>query len=169
MIMKNYGIIALIAIFITTMSVSAQQPSDDNNGMPPRERHFPQREMMKQKLSPKERAENMQKKLSLTAEETQKVQALLEKEDAQREKVKADHQKMMEQKKDETQKMVKKMREEHQQNLEKIIGKEKAAQWDAIQKERFQKMEQRAERVKEKRTRMMKKMNRENRQMKDSI
>ncbi len=113
--MKRFGMIALIAILIATMAVSAQEPV----GRPdrPMRGNRPGKEM-KMKLAPKERAENMQKKLELSDEETQKLQALFEKEDAQMKEMQEKRQQEMKQKKEKGQEKFQQVMEQHQKEGE---------------------------------------------------
>lgn len=139
--MKKFGIIALMAIFLSAMTISAQ---DANNAQAnkPMKKGFPKREL-RQKITPQQRADRMAKELNLTTEETQKIKTLFEKEDAEREKIRAEREKDRTQKRAEAQKMMQQKMDEHQANLEKIIGKEKTDQWKQNQQAKMQKMRER--------------------------
>ena len=140
--MKKSGMIALIAIFMTAMTLTAQEPAGNPNR--PMKGNRPGKEM-RMKLSPKERAEKMQKKLDLSVAETQKLQALFEKEDAQMKEMREKHQQEMQEKKEMGQQKFQQALEQHKKDVETIIGKEKAEKWDAIQQERMEKMKKRME------------------------
>ena len=135
--MKKTGIIALTAMLLTTMTLSAQMANVQGNK--PTGKSFQKREL-RQKFTPQQRADRMSKELYLTAEQTQKVKALFEREDAERERVRAERQQMMQEKRAENQNLMQQKRDEHQANLEQIIGKEKAEQWTKTQQAKMQKL-----------------------------
>lgn len=159
--MKKYLVIALTAIFLVNLSVLAQNvkpfQKKDNEKRPPRE----------MQTTPKDRAEKMAKQLSLTVEQTAKVQALFEKQNAKR----AEQREMNQKKLEEMKQTLNNKREEmnaqreaekkvQEAELEKIIGKEKMSQWNAIRQERQalmqQNMQRRQNKMEKKRGMMMK-------------
>jgi Spy/CpxP family protein refolding chaperone len=129
--MKKIGILAFVALFTMSISVSAQDTT--------RQKTTP-REM---KWTAAQRAEQMAKQLELTAEQKAQVEKVLEKQDAQRAEQMAKAREMRE-----TQQATREeMRAERQKQieandaeLEQIIGKEKMDQWKAIRAERMRNM-----------------------------
>jgi Spy/CpxP family protein refolding chaperone len=123
--MKKYAMLALIAFFTVSLSVSAQ----DNNR---RNAQNSNREPSEMRVTAKERAENMAKQLELTAAQKTQVQTLFEKQDAQR----AEQFGQRNSQRQQAQRNQEEMRElrervlaENDAELEKIIGKEKLEQW----------------------------------------
>lgn len=119
--MKKIGLLAFIALFTMSLSVSAQnrnQRMKDGN-----------RNQRQTTWNAKTYAETMKKELNLTDAQTAKVEALMEKKNAEvtqrREAAKARREKNREE--------MKTLREKEFQafnsELEGIIGKEKAEQW----------------------------------------
>lgn len=133
--MKKYGILAFAAIFVFSMSTLAQQPSEENPENSPKRKHSQRIEMVKNRLTPNERAAKIAEVLKLTPSEAQKIQTLFEKQATEMEKMKTEHQKIMETEKA----RMEKMRDTHQSELEKIIGKEKMEQLEQIRQQKIEK------------------------------
>ena len=142
--MKKYGILMMAVLMMISLSVSAQKA--DMQQRPEGNMHQ-QREM---KVTAKERAENLAKQLSLTAEQTAKVQALYEKQDI----VRAEQRKELDKKHDEIKQKQQQNREEFKALMEKemkaqdaelqgVIGKEKMDKLNTIREERKAKMQER--------------------------
>lgn len=135
--MKKVVFMALIAIFTLSFSLEAQ-----NNR---RSKRPDTRSSMR--WSAKERADNMEKQLALTADEKGKVQALLEQQDAKRAEQIAEHKAKREemiQDRAENRKKMQALREkevaENDAALEAIIGKEKMEQWKQYRADRQKEM-----------------------------
>ena len=135
--MKKFGILALIALFTMSISVSAQdatqQKKNDNGKNGPREMRW----------TPAQRAEQMAKQLNLTDEQKAQVEKLFEKQDAQRaeQMSKAQAQRDKQQvNREEMRAQREKQMQANDAELEKIIGKEKMDQWKAARAQRMQNM-----------------------------
>jgi len=129
--MKKIGILAFIALFTMSISVSAQDAT--------RQKTTP-REM---KWTAAQRAEQMAKRLDLTAEQKEQVEKVLEKQDAQRAEQMAKAREMRENQqatREEMRAERQKQIEANDSELEQIIGKEKMDQWKAIRAERMRNM-----------------------------
>lgn len=159
--MKKYLIIALTAMFMVNLSVLAQ------NVNPYQRNDNEKRQQHKMVATPKEHAERMAKQLSLTADQTAKVQALFEKQNAKRTEQREINQKKLEEMKQTLNKKREEMNAQREAEkkvqeteLEKIIGKEKMSQWNAIRQERQalmqQNMQRRQNKMEKKRAMMMK-------------
>ena len=141
--MKKYGIYVLAALMAISFSATAQNAPENQNQSG---RQAPQREQ----LTTQQRAENLAKQLSLTAEQTAKVQALYEKQDAkralQREEFRKQRENMQQMQTSEREQFraqrEKEMKEEDAE-LESIIGKEKMDQVNAFRAQRREKAQQR--------------------------
>lgn len=127
-IMKKYALMALIAIFTISLSVTAQ----DRQGR----RATGQRADATMRWNAKERAENMAKQLDLTDAQKAEVEALFEKQDKQREEQVAEHRAKREELKDNREAQRAEMMElrnkevaENDAELKKIIGEDKLEQW----------------------------------------
>ncbi|OJV90280.1 MAG: hypothetical protein BGO34_08020 [Bacteroidia bacterium 44-10] len=134
--MKKIVFMALVAIFTLGFTLEAQ----DNT----RNRQGARSEM---RWSAKERAENMEKQLGLTAEEKAKVQALFEEQDAKRaeqvaeQKAKRDEaMKERTENREEMRALREKEVTENDAQLEIIIGKEKMDQWKQYRADRQKEM-----------------------------
>lgn len=135
--MKKNLMFLLIALLSIGMSVSAQ---DSIRGKRMNEGRRAQGTMQ---WTAKDRAAQMEKQLSLTADQKAKVQALFEKQEALRkeqvEKARENRDKMTANR-DEMRKQMQAVREkaisENDSQLEQIIGKEKMEQWKAFRAER---------------------------------
>lgn len=135
--MKKVVFMALIAIFTLSFSLEAQNNrrsnrQDTRSGM---------------RWSAKERADNMEKQLALTADEKGKVQALFEQQDAKRAEQVAAHRAKREEKaedraksREEMQTLREKEVAENDAALEAIIGKEKMEQWKQYRADRQKEM-----------------------------
>lgn len=135
--MKKVVFMALIAIFTLSFSLEAQNNrrsnrQDTRSGM---------------RWSAKERADNMEKQLALTADEKGKVQALFEQQDAKRAEQVAEHRAKREEKaedraksREEMQTLREKEVAENDAALEAIIGKEKMEQWKQYRADRQKEM-----------------------------
>lgn len=149
MIMKKIALLALSAIFMTGLSLSAQEPSTTaSEGTNTENRMPPPGQRMKQ-FSASDRAERMAKKLELTDAQKAKVQALFESENAEREQIMAKRQKatkaqreQMKAQREEMKKQMEVKKSEHDKALIAIIGQEKFDKWEAEQKERAEKMKE---------------------------
>jgi Spy/CpxP family protein refolding chaperone len=129
--MKKIGILAFVALFTMSISVSAQDTT--------RQKTTP-REM---KWTAAQRAEQMAKQLELTAEQKAQVEKVLEKQDAQRAEQMAKAREMRENQqatREEMRAERQKQIEANDSELEQIIGKEKMDQWKAIRAERMRNM-----------------------------
>lgn len=127
--MKKIVFMALVAIFTLSFSLEAQ-----DNGKNRRDSR--QDGPTGMRWSAKDRAENMEKQLGLTADEKAKVQALFEQQDTERAgQIAQQRAKREEQMKDRTKRReeMQTLREkavaENDAELEAIIGKEKMEQW----------------------------------------
>ena len=140
--MKKYAMLALVSVFVFSMSALAQDQT------PPPRSHKGHAKEFRQEMGPKvdaqKRAERMSKQLGLSDSEKSKVQALFEKQDAKREKHQAEVQKMREEQKAQFEKD----RRSQDVELERIIGKEKFQKHEAIRSEHQQNMKQRRNGVK---------------------
>lgn len=135
--MKKVVFMALIAIFTLSFSLEAQNNrrsnrQDTRSGM---------------RWSAKERADNMEKQLALTADEKGKVQALFEQQDAKRAEQVAAHKAKREEiaqdrakSREEMQTLREKEVAENDAALEAIIGKEKMEQWKQYRADRQKEM-----------------------------
>jgi hypothetical protein len=126
--MKKYAIVALIAFFTVSLSISAQ----NNNRRNTQDGNRGQRNQteMRQSRTAAERTEIMAQELQLTAEEKAQVKALFEKQDTQR----AEQRELQRaQQGQRSQNEMRATREralaENDAELEKIIGKERLEQW----------------------------------------
>ncbi|WP_129594143.1 hypothetical protein [Seramator thermalis] len=129
--MKKIGILAFVALFTMSISVSAQDAT--------RQKTTP-REM---KWTAAQRAEQMAKRLELMAEQKAQVEKVLEKQDAQRAEQMAKAREMRENQqatREEMRAERQKQIEANDSELEQIIGKEKMDQWKAIRAERMRNM-----------------------------
>ncbi len=129
--MKKIGILAFVALFTMSISVSAQDTT--------RQKTTP-REM---KWTAAQRAEQMAKQLELTAEQKAQVEKVLEKQDAQRAEQMAKAREMRENQQANREEMRaerQKQIEANDSELEQIIGKEIMDQWKAIRAERMRNM-----------------------------
>ncbi len=134
--MKKIVFMALVAVLMVSMSLVAQDNKGKRQG-PPDGR----------KWTAKERVDNMEKQLNLTADEKAKVMALFEQQDAKRaeqmaaRKAKRDEQRKDRDKKHEEMKVLhEKAVAESDAQLEAIIGKEKMAQWKQYRNEHRKEM-----------------------------
>lgn len=137
--MKKYGILALVAFFMMSLSISAQDATrrrDDGN-QPPRA----------MRMTAKERAEHMAKVLDLTSEQKEQVEELLKKQDEKRAeqmaKFREERQQMQQQDREKQREEMRALMEQNMQEqdaeLEQIIGKEKMEQWKAYRVEQMKK------------------------------
>lgn len=131
--MKKYAKLVLASLFLFSMSVMAQDQT------PPPAKTGGQNEMRqgpRQQMSAQQRAENMAKDLSLTAEEKAKVQEVYEKNDVLftkfRSEVKRDD--------PDFRTKFKALRDAQDADLIKVIGNDKFQTWQKLQAERRQKM-----------------------------
>lgn len=142
--MKKYGMWAIVAFFMMSLSISAQ---DSNQRR--REGNQPPREM---RMTAKDRAERMAKQLQLTPEQTAQVEELFKKQDEKRaeqmKKFREERQQMQQQdcekQREEMRALMEQNMEEQDAELEKIIGKEKMEQWKAYRQEQMKKRGSRA-------------------------
>ena len=137
--MKKYLFLVATLLLTMSMSVSAQ---NNRQNIGNRRSNVDNRRSELNRMTPKERVDLMTKQLNLTADEAAKVLDLTEKQEAVRlEQVKAnrDQRNMGRQNRDtrreEMMELRKKEVEKHTADLEKIIGKEKVAQWNEIRKD----------------------------------
>jgi len=142
--MKKVALMALVAIFSLSFSLSAQDTAkakkQDNMRMP-----------TEMRWTAKNRAENMAKQLNLSDEQKAKVEALFEKQDAKRkEQMVKQQEKRAEMTQDrdarraEMMEMRNKAVAENDAELESIIGKEKMEQWKTFRDEQMKKMQERS-------------------------
>lgn len=122
------------------MSVSAQKTDRRNTDNKRNVDNRRSEQVMR--MSAKERAEMMTKKLDLSAEQTAQVQTLMEKQDAERLEQVAEHRKKRDAgsvnrdaRREEMRTARLKEIEEHNADLEKIIGKEKVEKWNELRKD----------------------------------
>jgi len=142
--MKKVALMALVAIFSLSFSLSAQdstkEKKQDSRRMP-----------TEMRWTAKNRAENMAKQLNLSDEQKAKVEALFEKQDAKRKEQMAKQQEKraeMTQDRDARRAEMMEMRNkavaENDAELESIIGKEKMEQWKTFRDEQMKKMQERS-------------------------
>jgi hypothetical protein len=138
--MKKFTLMALVAIFTLSFSLSAQ----DN---PANKRQDGRRGASEMRWTAKERAENLAKQLDLTADKKAEVQALFENQDAQRAEQIAKHRgerekvtQNREERRTEMQALRAKEIAENDAELEKIIGKEKMEQLKKYRADRQKEM-----------------------------
>lgn len=138
--MKKIMLMALVAIFTMSFVLEAQ---DNGKNRRDKKHDAP----MAMKWSAKDRADNMEKQLGLTADEKAKVQALLEQQDAKRAEQftqqKAKREEEMQdraKRREEMQALREKAVTENDAQLEAIIGKEKMGQWKQYRAERQKEM-----------------------------
>ena len=137
--MKKYLFLVATLLLTMSMSVSAQ---NNRQNIGNKRSNVDNRRSELNRMTPKERVDLMTKQLNLTADEAAKVLDLTEKQEAVRlEQVKAnrDQRNMGRQNRDTRRKEMMELRkkevEQHTADLEKIIGKEKVAQWNEIRKD----------------------------------
>ena len=139
--MKKYGFLAIAALLIFSLSVSAQNANGKQRN---KDGQRGNREM---KWTAKDRAEMMDKQLDLTDAQVSQLQTLFEKQDAkrvgQREAMKAKREQGSVANRDKNREEMKSLREKEMQDfkteVEGIIGKEKAEKWNTLQKEQWEK------------------------------
>jgi Spy/CpxP family protein refolding chaperone len=137
--MKKYGILALVAFLMMSLSISAQDSTGrrGNRNQPPRT----------MRMTAKERAEHMANVLELTSEQKEQVEELLKKHDEKRAeqmaKFREDRQQAQQQdrekRREEMRALMEQNMEEQDAELEKIIGKEKMEQWKIYRQEQMKK------------------------------
>jgi Spy/CpxP family protein refolding chaperone len=128
--MKKYAMVALIAFFTVSLSVSAQNNSDRNAQN--NDRGQRNQIEMRQPRTAKERAETMERELKLTAAQTAQVQALFEKQDAQRAEQfgqRGQQRQQAQRNQEEMRALRERVLAENDAELGKIIGAEKLEQW----------------------------------------
>jgi hypothetical protein len=126
--MKKYAIVALIAFFTVSLSVSAQNNSRRNAQDGNREQR--NQTEMRQSRTAAERTEIMAQALQLTAEEKAQVKALFEKQDTQRaEQREVQRAQQGQRSQNEMRATRERALAENDAELEKIIGKERLEQW----------------------------------------
>ncbi|MDR0334156.1 MAG: hypothetical protein LBI15_11945 [Dysgonamonadaceae bacterium] len=126
--MKKYAIVALIAFFTVSLSISAQ----NNNRRNAQDGNRGQRNQteMRQSRTAAERTEIMAQALQLTAEEKAQVKALFEKQDTQRaEQREVQRAQQGQRSQNEMRATRERALAENDAELEKIIGKERLEQW----------------------------------------
>ena len=140
--MKKVALMALVAIFTLSFSLTAQNRSDSGR--------TGKRGMTEMRWTAKDRAENMEKQLGLTAEQKAKVEALFEQQDAKRKEQMAKQQEKRaemtqdrEARRSEMMEMRNKAVAENDAELENIIGKEKMEQWKTYRDAQMKKMRER--------------------------
>lgn len=139
--MKKFGLMALIALFTVSLSVSAQ---DSIKGKKSFDGRHGQRGMA---WTAKDRASMMDKQLDLTDAQVSQLQALFEKQDAQRAEQIAkfrEQRSQMQANRDKNREEMRAQREkimqENDTEIEKIIGKEKLDQWKSSRNDRMNNM-----------------------------
>lgn len=135
--MKKTLFVAFIALLSMCFTLEAQNNRRDNR----------QEARPGMRWTAKERAEVMQKQLSLTDDEKTKVEALLEKQDAKRNEQFAEQRAKRDDKvqdrsklREEMQALREKELAKNDAELEVIIGKEKVEKWKKYREEQQQKM-----------------------------
>jgi hypothetical protein len=126
--MKKYTMMALIAFFTVSLSVSAQ----NNNRSNAQDGNRGQRNQteMRQSRTAAERTEIMTQALQLTTEEKAQVKALFEKQDAQRaEQRELQRTQQGQRSQDQMRATRERTLAENDAELEKIIGKDRLQQW----------------------------------------
>ncbi|MFA7155347.1 MAG: hypothetical protein WC112_06420 [Proteiniphilum sp.] len=138
--MKKTISLALIAFFTLGLPLMAQNRNNSDR--------MGRRAQTEQRWTAKNRAEQMAERLKLTEEQKKKVEALFEKQDAKRaEQLKLQQEKReqmsqdRESRREEMQQLREKALTENDAELEKIIGKEKMAQWKSYREEMRKKMQ----------------------------
>jgi hypothetical protein len=140
--MKKIVFVALVALFALSFTLEAQDNGRNRRG---NNRQDAPRTGMG--WSAKDRADNMEKELGLTAEEKAKVQALFEKQDAKRAEQATQQRDRREgqtqdraKRREEMQASLEKAMAESDAELEAIIGKEKMGQWKQRRADRLKEM-----------------------------
>lgn len=138
--MKKY--LFLVATLLLTMGMSVSAQNNNRQDVGNRRNNIDNRRSELIRMTPKERVDLMTKELNLTDDEAAKVLDLCEKQEATRlEQVKANREQrnMGRQDRDARRKEMMELRrkevDQHNADLEKIIGKEKVAQWNEIRKD----------------------------------
>lgn len=138
--MKKVALMALVAIFSLSFSLSAQDSTKNK-------KQDSQRMPAEMRWTAKDRAENMDKQLNLSDEQKAKVEALFEQQDAKRKEQMAKQQEKRaemtqdrEARRAEMMELRSKAIAENDAELEKIIGKEKMEQWKTYRDEQMKKM-----------------------------
>jgi len=138
--MKKVALMALVAIFSLSFSLSAQNTTREK-------KKESKRTPTEMRWTAKNRADNMAKQLNLSDEQKAKVEALFEKQDAKRKEQVAKQQEKREEmtqdratRRAEMMEMRNKEVAENDAELEGIIGKEKMEQWKSFRDEQMKKM-----------------------------
>jgi Spy/CpxP family protein refolding chaperone len=141
--MKKVALMALVAIFSLSFSLSAQNTTREK-------KKESKRTPTEMRWTAKNRADNMAKQLNLSDEQKAKVEALFEKQDAKRKEQVAKQQEKREEmtqdratRRAEMMEMRNKEVAENDAELEGIIGKEKMEQWKSFRDEQMKKMRKR--------------------------
>jgi hypothetical protein len=138
--MKKVALMAMVAIFSLSFSLSAQDSTKNK-------KQDSQRMPAEMRWTAKDRADRMTKQLELTPDQTAKVQALFEQQDAKRKELMAKHQEnraAMTQDREARRAEMMELRgqavAENDAELETIIGKDKMEEWKKIRDERQERM-----------------------------
>jgi periplasmic protein CpxP/Spy len=134
--MKKYGMLAIAAIFMFCIAVSAQEQTPVQGAEKGQKNEMPQNP--RPQATPQMRAERLAKQLELTDAQKAQIQALYEKQDADRVKKQGEVRKAGEDMKAQFEAN----RKAQDAELEKIIGTEK---FQKLQTMRAERMKQRSE------------------------
>lgn len=142
--MKKVALMALVAIFSLSFSLSAQDSTKEK-------KQDSRRMHTEMRWTAKNRAEMMAKQLNLSDEQKAKVEALFEQQDAKRkEQMALQQEKRAEMMQDRAERRAEMMEmrnkaiTENDAKLESIIGKEKMEQWKMFRDEQMKKMHNRS-------------------------
>lgn len=127
LIMKKYGLLALIALFSISLSLSAQEVVKDKTMMDTHQN---------KKWTAQERADKIEKELSLTADEKAQVINLFEQQDVRKAEFKMQNSNLNDQEK---KAKYEELGKQFDEELGSIIGPEKLQQWQTICKDKMDK------------------------------
>lgn len=122
--MKKYGLLALIALFSISLSLSAQEVVKDKTLMDTHQN---------KKWTAQERADKIEKELNLTTDEKAQVINLFEQQDLKKAEFKLQNSSLSDQEK---KAKYEELRKQFDDELGSIIGPEKLQKWQTIRNEK---------------------------------